>query len=141
MNKNGFCLMPVHTCVAECASNVGYICHWEGAGTGGGGGGSFFVDVPLVECIYLVFTRMPRESYRRRLRSLLLYLCDVFRVLINSLVCGLSSFRIQVNPACRKTAIHIDTFACAVCLVSKINMSWTTACSTAHFSTQEHVFP
>ena len=37
--------------------------------------------------MYLVFTRMPGESYRRRLRSLLLYLCYVFRVVINSLVC------------------------------------------------------
>ena len=32
-------------------------------------------DVPLVEVMYLVFTRMPGESYCRRLRSLLLYLC------------------------------------------------------------------
>ena len=32
---------------------------------------------------YLVFTRMPGESYRRRFRSLLLYSCDVFRALIN----------------------------------------------------------
>ena len=37
--------------------------------------------------MYLVFTRMLGESYRRRLRSLL-YLCDVFRSLINSLVCS-----------------------------------------------------
>ena len=36
--------------------------------------------------MYLVFTRMPGESYRRRLRSLLLYLCCVFRALINFLV-------------------------------------------------------
>ena len=28
-----------------------------------------------MEFIYLVFRRMPGESYRRRLRSLLLYLC------------------------------------------------------------------
>ena len=35
-------------------------------------------DVPLVEFMYLVFTRMPGESYRRRLRSLFLYLCYVF---------------------------------------------------------------
>ena len=42
--------------------------------------------VPLVEFMYLVFTRMPGESYRWRLRSLLLYLCYVFRTLINSLV-------------------------------------------------------
>ena len=46
-------------------------------------------DVPLVEFLYLVFTRMPGESYRRRLRSLLLYLCYVFRALINSLACWL----------------------------------------------------
>ena len=38
--------------------------------------------------MYPVFTRKPGESYRRRLRSLLLYLCDVFRALINSLVCS-----------------------------------------------------
>ena len=44
-------------------------------------------DVLLVEFMYLAFTRMPGESYRRRLRSLLLYLCYVFRALINSLVC------------------------------------------------------
>ena len=44
-------------------------------------------DVPLVDFMYLVFTRMPGESYRRWLRSSLLYLCDVIRALINSLVC------------------------------------------------------
>ena len=46
-----------------------------------------YEGVPLVEFMYLVFTRMPGESYRRRLWSLLLCLCDVFRALINSLVC------------------------------------------------------
>ena len=35
-------------------------------------------DVPLVEFMHLVFTRVPGESYRRPLRSLLLYLCYVF---------------------------------------------------------------
>ena len=39
----------------------------------------------LVEFMYLVFTRMPGESYRRLLRTLL-YLCYVFRALINSFV-------------------------------------------------------
>ena len=43
-------------------------------------------DVSVVVLMYLVFTRVPGESYRRRLRSLLLYLCSVFRALINSLV-------------------------------------------------------
>ena len=53
---------------------------------GGGGGGE---GVSLVEFMYLhvVFTRMPGESYCGRLRSLLLYVCYVFRTLINSLVC------------------------------------------------------
>ena len=37
--------------------------------------------------MYLVFTRIPGESYRRRLRSLVLYLRYVFRALSNSLVC------------------------------------------------------
>ena len=45
-----------------------------------------FEDVPLVEFMYLVFTRSPGESYRWRLRSLLLYLCYIFRALIDSLV-------------------------------------------------------
>ena len=45
-------------------------------------------DVPLVEFMYLVFTRKPPvENYRMRLRSLLLYLYYVFRALTNSLVC------------------------------------------------------
>ena len=35
--------------------------------------------------MYLVIIRMPGESYCRRLSSLLLYLCYVFRVLITSL--------------------------------------------------------
>ena len=41
--------------------------------------------------MYPLLTRMPGESYRRRLRSLSLYLCYVFRTLINSLVCGFNS--------------------------------------------------
>ena len=44
-------------------------------------------DVPLVEFMYPVFTRMPDENYRRRLRSLLFYFYYVFRARINSLVC------------------------------------------------------
>ena len=49
-------------------------------------GASFFEDVPVVEFMYLIFTRVPGESYRGRLRYLLLCLCYVFRALINSLV-------------------------------------------------------
>ena len=42
-------------------------------------------DVPVLEFLYLVFTRMLGESYRRRLGSLLLHLCYVFRALSNAL--------------------------------------------------------
>ena len=42
-------------------------------------------DVPLVELIYPVFTRMPGERYCRPHRPL--SVCDVFRGLHNSLVC------------------------------------------------------
>ena len=52
-----------------------------------------FEAVPLVEFMYLLFTRMPGESCRRRFRSLSLYSCDVIRVLITSLVCW---FRIAI---------------------------------------------
>ena len=38
--------------------------------------------------MYLVFPRMPSESQLRRIRFLLLSLCDVSRTLINSLVSG-----------------------------------------------------
>ena len=72
--------MLVQTWVAECARNVGYICHW---------GASFFEDVPLVEFMYLIFTCMPGESYCRQLSSLLLSLCYVVQAQINSLVGGL----------------------------------------------------
>ena len=47
----------------------------------------FLEDVPLVEFMYIVFTHMLDESYRRQLGSLLLCLCNVFRALINSLLC------------------------------------------------------
>ena len=59
--------MPVRTCVAECAWNGGYICHW-----GHPFFFFFFEDVPLVEFIHLVFYSHARWSYRRRFRSLLL---------------------------------------------------------------------
>ena len=51
-------------------------------------GGILFQEcTSLLEFMYLVFTRMPGESYLRQLRSLLLRLCDVFQALINSLTC------------------------------------------------------
>ena len=62
-------------------------------------------DVPLVEFTYLVFSRLPGESYRRKLRSLLLCLCDVLRALITSLVSavGLVLFRLLLSSLLTKS--------------------------------------
>ena len=57
----------------------------------------FFEDVPLVESVYLVFTRMPGQSCCRPLRPWLLCLCDVFWPLMNSLACGLVSCFTQLK--------------------------------------------
>ena len=75
--------------------------------------------------MYLVFTRMPRESYRRRSRSSLVYFCYVFWALINSLACWLSNsgfapnltythilhytlHSTSVNCTRRETLVHSD---------------------------------
>ena len=60
-------------------------------------------DGPLVEFMHFVFTRMPGESYRRRLRSLLLCLRDVFRPLINSLVCWFFSIWLLYQYLCKRS--------------------------------------
>ena len=52
-------------------------------------------DEPVVEFMSFVFTGMPGKSYRRRLRSLLLCLCDVFLAQINSIVCWFSLYRVD----------------------------------------------
>ena len=57
-------------------------------------------DVPLVEFMYRVFTCMPGESYCRWLGSLLLYLCYVFQVLSNSLVCWSFQEQSQKSDIC-----------------------------------------
>ena len=75
--------------------------------------------VPLVEFLYLVFTRMPGVSYRRRLRSLLLYLCYVYRALINSPGCWfyiiMCFFQIQIQHrgSTRGHCMWLLVFACA----------------------------
>lgn len=45
------------------------------------------ISKDTVEFMYFVFTCMPGMRYRRQLRSLLMCLYDVFRVLISCLVC------------------------------------------------------
>ena len=41
----------------------------------------------MLGLMYLVTTRMPGESYHRQRRSLISFLYDAFRALINPLVC------------------------------------------------------
>ena len=68
--------------------------------------------VYMVQLLYLVFIRMPGESYRKRPRFLLLCLCDVFRVLINCRVCSISTgapglVLFQINrQADRECTVH-----------------------------------
>ena len=45
------------------------------------------ISKDLMEFMYFVLTHIPGESYHRWLRSLMMCLCDVFWVLINSRVC------------------------------------------------------
>ena len=45
--------------------------------------------------MYHLFTRMPGENYRRRLRCLLLCLLDALRALINSLACRFESSQMK----------------------------------------------
>ena len=49
--------------------------------------------------MYLVFTRMPGESYRRRLRSLLLYLCYAFRALRVGVVVGVVVLVLRISSS------------------------------------------
>ena len=61
--------------------------------------------------MYLVFTPMPGESYRRRLRPLLVYLCYVFQALINSLVyyiCVYILYDSEKLMCTLKALIHFD---------------------------------
>ena len=51
----------------------------------------------MVTLTRIVFTRMPGESYRRRLESLLLCLCDVFPAVTNSLECWFCTGTLGLN--------------------------------------------
>ena len=110
--------MPVQTCVAGCAWNVGYIYHL---------GASFFEVVPLVEFMYLVFYTC-QVSYYRWLLSLLLYLCYVFWALINSPVCWFSYLAWTPCPVKCKGSPQDDQTLLSVFYFVK---AWT-VCSSTH---------
>ena len=59
--------------------------------------------------MYLVFTRMVGESYHRQLRSLLLYLHDIFQALINSLVCWFctGALGLVLFPICDDVELNV----------------------------------
>ena len=62
-----------------------------------------------------LFTRVPGESHHRWLRSLLLYLCYVFQVLINSLVCWFCMSTLGFVPF-------------QICIKFTNRLSWATIC-------------
>ena len=78
--------------------------------------------------MYLVFTRMPVESYRRRLRSLLLYVYYVFWALINSLVCWFFAVIVDLikktsHRRSDNTIVHLDACSNAFweCIVESVH--------------------
>ena len=71
--------------------------------------GAFFFWCTLVEFEYLHFTCIPGESYHRWLRSLLLCLCDLFQVLINSLVCWFKSKTVNSKKHVLILTFHLTT--------------------------------
>ena len=73
-------------------------------------------DVTLVEFMCFIFTRMLGESYRRRLRSLLLYLCYVFRALVNSLVCWSLRRTLRLNELQKKNWTTRAHYFYALCV-------------------------
>ena len=94
--------------------------------------------------MYLVFTRTPCESYRRRLRSLLLYLCHVFRALINSLICVFSSVlyaRMQPSQPIGEgsAAVSLEgTFQFWIYRFAEVLHAWQLPCSQSVFQKRDH---
>ena len=64
--------------------------------------------------MYLVFTRMPGESYHRQLRSLLLYLCDVFRTCVGSAWALWASFRFRLQGGLLRMAGDLEHYSVCV---------------------------
>ena len=62
----------------------------------------FLGKVPRMYLWWSLCTRIPGESYRRRFRFLLLYLCYVFRALINSFVCSFGTQQFLKHPILHK---------------------------------------
>jgi len=92
-------------------------------------------DVPLVEFMYLVFTHMPGESYRRRLRSLLLYLCYVFRALVNSPVSWFCTSTLYL------VLFQIRIFGCSVVRLSVYTSTWQCEPGVNHAFSGRSVMP
>ena len=90
-------------------------------------------DVPLVEFMYLVFTRMQSESYSRQLRSLLLRLCDVFWVLINSLVCWLYESSVDHRQPTERGRFCASPLSLIVFQIETIRKTGKVAYTTAKF--------
>ena len=99
-----------------------------------------------MELLYLVFTHMPGESDPRRLRSFLLCLCDVFRVLISSCVLFLlkTCFVQQIEVIKQKREIKDFVLKCSliyiyVMYVCKVLFSVFSVISSDDGCTQQQV--
>ena len=88
-----------------------------------------------MEFTYFVFTRMPGESYRRRLMSLLLCLCYAFRALIN---CDRPSYVLIAGgdryTLCFLCGLHICPHTCIVFVNRSVRGSLRGTCFPATIS-------
>ena len=93
LDKNGFCRMPLHTCVAECVWNGRYICQ------GGGGGWHHFLRMYLWSSLC----------------TLCLHACQVkFTVSDSGLLCPLSVERYWLSHMLPRSHIRDQTFVCCL---------------------------
>ena len=75
--------------------------------------------------MWFVFTRMPGQSYHRRYRSLLLYLCYVFLTLINSLVCWFC-MRLKVVKVPQPGVVSVLIYAVILILIHFLSFACPT---------------
>ena len=80
------CLEPTTLSLCFSLWTIDVLIGWSNWGESRAGNQYCTVAILLVEFMYLVLTRTPGGNYCRRLRSLMLCY-DVFRALINSVVC------------------------------------------------------
>ena len=81
--------------------------------------------------MYLVFTRMPGESYRRQLSSCPCCLCDVFLAIMNSLRCSFSAS--TMGLVLFSKIVRTDGTQCGYCLLT-VHNAHTVRAVEKHFA-------